>query len=473
MAAGTELRVLVLAPSGRDARLAEQTLARTGLEAAVCEDLNALRRAIAEGAGAVLVVEEALPRDAGGDPAAWIGPEPAWSILPVVVLTGRSASATRLRVLRRLEQRPNTSFLERPVPKRTLISAVRAALEGRRRQYAVRELLEERDRLTHQIAEQLIQAQTLYDAAPIGLAMLDRELRYQRINPVLAQMNGRPVIEHLGKRVWDVVPHLRQSAELPMHQVLETGATLSGIELSGATPGPAGMQRHWLASLYPVKAEDGSIEGIGAIVEEITERRRAEERQAMLTAELHHRVKNMLATIQAMAMQTMKTSHSMEHFTDALTGRLQALARGHNLLSDSNWQPTSMSTLLHAALAPFVAEDQIPVCDGDAWLHPRAAMAFNLIVHELSTNASKYGALSVPGGHVDVSCHPCADAPGQVVFTWTERGGPPVAMPSSQGFGSKLIERCAQYELGGEARFEYPPHGFRCVIRFAPDGVHD
>ena len=143
-----------------------------------------------------------------------------------MVLTGR-AIITRLGALRRLERRPKVIFLERPVPKRTLISALLGAVEARRRQYLVRDLLAERVRLHRQVEEQLNQLQTLYDSAPIGLALFDRELRFQRVNAVLAETNGRPVAEHLGKLAWEIIPDLRTSAEPLMQKVIATGEPLT------------------------------------------------------------------------------------------------------------------------------------------------------------------------------------------------------------------------------------------------------
>jgi signal transduction histidine kinase/CheY-like chemotaxis protein len=133
-------RILVLAPVGRDARLAEHALRRAGLAARICADLAELRRELGEGAGALLLTDEALPDE---DPDVWMGPEPAWSQLPFVVLTGLRRSHPRIGPLRQLERRRNATFLERPVPRLTLVSALRAALESRRKQYAARDLLKD------------------------------------------------------------------------------------------------------------------------------------------------------------------------------------------------------------------------------------------------------------------------------------------------------------------------------------------
>ncbi len=434
---GGGLRILILAPSGRDARLAAQTLARSGLSGQVCTDLGQLHQEIAAGAGAVLIAGEALPRGENADPEVWIGPEPSWSSLPVVVLTGRRASHD-FAALRRLELRPKVTFLERPVPKRTLISTLRGALEARRRQYLVRDLLAERARLHRQVEEQLNQLQTLYDSAPIGLALFDDELRFQRINAVLAQMNGRTVAEHLGKVAWEIVPDLQASAEPLMRKVIETGEPIVGIELSGETPAQPNIHRDWLERYYPVKGPDGTVTGVGAIVEDVTERKRLERTQAILSAELQHRVKNILAKVQAIATLTLKSSGSLEEFAQSFSGRLTALTRAQDTLLHSQWQPTMMSTLLRDALRPYLGKGHEPLRIADIRLPPEQALAFNLIIHELATNAAKYGALSVPKGRVQIDCQRSDEHTGTAMFRWMERGGPPASPPRRRGFGSRL-----------------------------------
>ncbi|QGM45468.1 ATP-binding protein [Methylocystis heyeri] len=139
----TGQRILILTPWGRDASLADQTLGRSGLATCICGSLQELRREIDLGAGCALIAEEALPTALADSPEDWLGSEPSWSSLPVIILLGRGASLRNIPALRALETRPNVGFLERPVPKRTLISALRAALEARRLQYAVRDALEE------------------------------------------------------------------------------------------------------------------------------------------------------------------------------------------------------------------------------------------------------------------------------------------------------------------------------------------
>jgi PAS domain S-box-containing protein len=461
---GDDLRILILAPSGRDARLAERALARSRLSSQVCADLDQLRREINSGAGAVLIAAESLPRDETTDPEVWIGPEPLWSSLPLVVLTGQ-ATTTAFAALRRLERRPKVIFLERPVPKRTLISTLLGAVEARRRQYLVRDLLAERARLHRQVEEQFDQLQTLYDSAPIGLALFDRDLRFQRVNAVLAEINGLPVVEHLGKLAWEIIPDLRASAEPSMRKVIATGEPLTGIELTGETPAQPGVRRDWLEMFYPVKDRNGTVTGVGAIVEDVTERKRLERAEAVLSAELQHRVKNILAKVQAAATLTLKSSKSLKEFEEAFSGRLSALVRAHDALFRNQWQPTLISVLVHDALAPYLGERQVPLFIADIRLPPEQAFAFNMIIHELATNAAKYGALSVPEGRVQIDCKQSEEQTGIAIFRWTERGGPPAKPPRRRGFGSRLIEGFARNELRGDVKFAYTREGLECVIR--------
>jgi PAS domain S-box-containing protein len=467
---GDDLRILILAPSGRDARLAEETLARSGLLRQICADFDQLRREITCGAGAVLIAGEALPRNETANPEVWIGPEPPWSSLPLVVLTGR-ATSTGFAALRRLEHRPKVTFLERPVPKRTLISTLQGAIEARRRQYLVRDLLAERARLHRQVEEQLNQLQTLYDSAPIGLALFDRELRFRRVNAILAEINGRTVAEHLGKLAWEIIPDLRASAEPLMQKVIDIGEPLVGIELTGETPAQPGVRRDWLEKFYPVKEPDGTVTGVGAIVEDVTERKRLERTQTILSAELEHRVKNILARVQAAATLTLKSSNSLEEFAKSFSGRLNAIVQAHDTLFRNQWQPTMISTLLRDALAPYLGERQAPLCIADIRLPQESAFAFNLIIHELATNAAKFGALSVPEGRVQIDCQKSDEQTGMAIFRWIERGGPPAKPPRRRGFGSRLIEGFTKNELKGDVRFVYAPEGFECVIRFATEDL--
>jgi two-component sensor histidine kinase len=206
-------------------------------------------------------------------------------------------------------------------------------------------------------------------------------------------------------------------------------------------------------------------------VEDVTERKRLERAQAILSAELQHRVKNILAKVQAAATLTLKSSKSLEEFAESFSGRLNAIVRAHDALFQNQWQPTNITTLLREGLTPYLGERQVPLCIADIRLPPEQAFAFNLIIHELVTNAVKYGALSVPEGRVQIDCQQSDEQTGIAIFRWTERGGPPAKPPSRRGFGSRLIEGFARDKLKGDVNFVYAHQGLECAIRFATENL--
>ncbi|MCG7394674.1 PAS domain-containing protein [Microvirga sp. ACRRW] len=189
------------------------------------------------------------------------------------------------------------------------------------------------------------------------------------------------------------------------------------------------------------------------IIQDITERRQAEEQQRFFLDELNHRVKNTLATVQSIAAQTLRSSASSAQFKEAFEGRLLALSMTHNLLTLKSWREADLLDIATQELAPYrrEADDRVTINGPRVNLPSRYAINFGLVLHELVTNAAKYGALSVPTGRLDLSwsvIH-AADRPSQLRVHWTESGGPPVQPPKRQGFGSRLIRRSIEGELDG------------------------
>jgi PAS domain S-box-containing protein len=214
--------------------------------------------------------------------------------------------------------------------------------------------------------------------------------------------------------------------------------------------------------ISPIKSTEGRIIGASKIARDITERKRAEEHIALLAREVDHRAKNLLSLAQAIVQLT--PADTIEDFKAAVEGRLQALARVHTVLSESNWVGARLPYLVSEQLAPYKREGvQRARSNGpNLLLKPTAAQAMAMVLHELTTNAVKYGALSVPNGRVEVEWQNAAD--GTLVLRWGETGGPPVKQPTHQGFGTKVIERSVRDQLGGEARFDWRPEGLVCEI---------
>ena len=203
-----------------------------------------------------------------------------------------------------------------------------------------------------------------------------------------------------------------------------------------------------------------------AAQQEIRERRRAEEQQALLMAELDHRVRNILAVVQSLALSTLPRGAAL----DAYRGRLGALAHAHGLLAATQWRGADLGRLVEAELAPYAraGDGGRLALQGEAvTLRPSAAQTLVLAIHELTTNAVKYGALSAPDGHVAVAWR-SFDEEGApwLRIEWIESGGPPAAPPSRGGFGHSLIERGIAYGLSGRTAFAFSPDGLRCRIEF-------
>jgi two-component sensor histidine kinase len=206
----------------------------------------------------------------------------------------------------------------------------------------------------------------------------------------------------------------------------------------------------------------------------------SERRLRLVVAELNHRAKNALATVQALALQTARSEGGdPTRFTETFTARLKSLGRAHDLLARLAWEGAALGAILRSGLAPWleVADDETPPriavcgsCDVPLPLIPPGqAQALMMALHELATNATKYGALSVPTGQVEIACR--AD-PGGLALTiiWQERGGPAIAgPPARRGFGTRLLERALVHELGGGAQvhLEFAPAGLRATIHFS------
>ena len=466
---GGDQRVLILAPSGRDAHLAEAALSREDIRCHICADLAELRREIGKGAGAVLVAGEALPREASVEPDDWIGPEPPWSQLPLIVLGGRASSRETSAIMRRLERYKNVTFLRRPVPKVTLISITRAALESRRRQYMVRDLLTERERAAEAALERETRLRLALEGGGMGAwdydVLTGTAIWDARQYEICGFKPGDPAAP-LGDRYLKLVHKDDREALRRKVDALFAGAE-NDFRHEYRIVRPDGQVR-WLAGRgRTIRDQAGRPVRVVGVDHDVTERREAEDRQQVLVAELHHRVKNVLSTVQAIMMQSVRGAATAEDFAERFSGRLTALARGHDVVLRARWQPTSLAELLRQAVEPYGDPARISLDCADIWLRPKAALAFNMIVHELATNAAKYGALSVADGTVDIDCQRDERDSKMAVFRWTERDGPAVRPPARQGFGSTLIERSARYELGGDARIDYAESGVACIIRFA------
>ena len=210
----------------------------------------------------------------------------------------------------------------------------------------------------------------------------------------------------------------------------------------------------------------GRFIGLKGLTVDITERKQSDERQGLLIAELDHRVKNILARVAVISSYTRQGSSSMDQFVEVLDRRIQSMAAAHSLLSQSRWNGVNLADLVHSQLAPYATTANITIGGPDVTLTPTVTQAVAMALHELVTNAVKYGALSSPSGHVSVSWGrtPTDDASTRVRIEWRESGGPPVTIPTKTGYGTSLIREMIPHELGGAVDLAFAPEGVCCQI---------
>ncbi|MEI6160827.1 MAG: HWE histidine kinase domain-containing protein, partial [Roseococcus sp.] len=204
------------------------------------------------------------------------------------------------------------------------------------------------------------------------------------------------------------------------------------------------------------------------------DREKASRQQDLLMAELDHRVKNMLATIQALARQSLAGETTLEGFQLTFQGRLQAMSRAHNVLARSRWESVDLRSLIAEELEPYQggAGAQVVLRGAtEVALRPKAALAMCLAIHELATNAGKYGSLSVPGGLLDIHWDVTAGPQRELKLIWQESGGPPVSKPTRKGFGFKLITTSLAYEIDGTVDMKFPTEGLTCDITIPADAL--
>jgi PAS domain S-box-containing protein len=224
---------------------------------------------------------------------------------------------------------------------------------------------------------------------------------------------------------------------------------------------PNGQMRWCVGTAVASLDATDHVVRISGVTVDITDRKEAEERQALLTREVDHRARNALALVQSIVRLT--RADTIKSYIAAVEGRIGALSRAHTLLAQSRWNGADLAKLADEELAPYRTgdADKIVVSGPDLSLEPRAAQTLALALHELSTNAAKYGALSVMSGRVQLSWEL---KPDRLLLRWAESGGPPVVAPASPGFGIRVIGASVERQLEGEAQFDWNPEGLHCTL---------
>lgn len=306
----------------------------------------------------------------------------------------------------------------------------------------------------------------IYDQAAVGLSEVDQDGRFIRFNESMGRIIGRSPAEARQLTIADVT-HPDDIADSRAH-IFDPVRARQPFQLEKRYVRPDKSVVWAVTQVTQLIDEHDRQSGFFSVTTDITERKEEERIRAWLLAELNHRVKNNLSTVQALASQTRQSVESLDDFEAAFNARLMALSRAHDLLMRETWTSAGLGELAAATLAPFKLDDdaRIVIRGPEVRFSPTAAVTMTLAFHELATNAAKFGALSNPGGSVTVEWSIDTSRNGGVVeLSWREAGGPAVPPPARRGFGSRLIERGAPRELGGDVRLNFEPDGVACAFR--------
>lgn len=294
-----------------------------------------------------------------------------------------------------------------------------------------------------------------------AMLAIDLDMVITSWNAAAERLYGYSSQEAIGRSVMMLVPDDRAEEEPEILRQIRAGQVVNRYETQRLRKD--GSLVDVLLSVSPIIDHSGRVIGASKLAHDISARKEAERLQAILVGELHHRVKNILATVTAIARQTMGRDKDHREDVDAFTSRLSSLSRAQDLLLHGDWQFAELKSVVLQAISPYPAET-FTVRGPTVPLPPKAVVSLSLALHELATNAAKYGALSVAGGRVSIVWdHDLATS--QLTIIWKEEGGPDVVPPTRRGFGSTLVERLLTAELKGDAQISYERHGVVCVIK--------
>jgi PAS domain S-box-containing protein len=308
----------------------------------------------------------------------------------------------------------------------------------------------------------------MFMQAPGFIAVLSGpDHRFELANHAYGRLVGHR--DKIGAPVAEALPEVVAQGFIDLlDRVRETGEPYigRGAKVMLRRQPDAEMEERFIDFIYqPMTNEAGQVTGVFVQGSDVTEGVRAQEQERLLINELNHRVKNTLATVQAIASQTLRQGMDPAAFAAAFQARVTALSQTHNILTDTQWQGANLRKLLEQELSPYDPGSVI-LAGEDVRLAPRTALSLGLVFHELSTNAAKYGALSQPGGQVRVSWTTEPTAGGCILqLEWSESGGPAAGPPTRRGFGSRLVERSIRGELDGELHQAFRTEGLTCTIK--------
>jgi|UPI0005D28B5D PAS domain S-box-containing protein len=424
------------------------------------EDGNAAIEAIRRKRPDLVVTDAMMPQLDGFGLLEAIRKNPDLRDLPVIMLSARAGEEARIEGL----DAGADYYLTKPFSARELVAQVNANLTlARVRSEAARDLRASEEVLRRRTT----QFETLLNEAPLGVYLVDADFKILAVNPTALPVFG-DIPDLVGRDLDEVIrilwpkDYADEVIRLFRH-TLETGEPyITPEHIEERRDRKVTEYYEWRINRIPLP--EGRY-GVVCYFRDISAQVRARQQRELLINELNHRVKNTLATVQSVAAQTLKGSTVPTAVKGALESRLLSMAGAHDVLTQQNWEGADLRNIVEKALSPFKASKREFDVDGpDIRLLPKSALAVAMAVHELATNAAKYGALSNGSGRISVNWAVVEHDASHLQIVWTETGGPRVAAPRSKGFGSRLIERGLAGQLGGEAVIDYRETGVVCRI---------
>jgi PAS domain S-box-containing protein len=378
--------------------------------------------------------------------------------VPVILLSARAGEEAKIEGF----AAGADDYLVKPFSARELVARVRTHIEMKR----------EREELAAKRHESDARFRMAVAAARLGVWDADAATLDGEGDDNLLRILGLPTGQNrLRAEQWKRLVHPEDRARVI--EALSVAINRSEpFDIEFRVVRPDGEIR-WLAGhgdRLPPRGSSGAR--IIGIAQDVTAHKKLIEAQQLLLAELNHRVRNTLSTVLSLSRQTAAHAGSLEDFVAAFEARIIALSAAHGLLTRRNWEAVSLRDLAVETLAPYLANGALEIAGPDCDVGPKHALALSLGLHELATNALKYGALSRPSGTIELAWEIAGAGPERAVrLRWSESGGPPVRAPTRRGFGTVLIERALASDLDGEVRLVFDPAGVRCEIVFTLEQV--
>ncbi len=322
---------------------------------------------------------------------------------------------------------------------------------------------EARARAEEDLRESEERFRLMAEQAPVMIWISDANGRCEHLNTMLRTFwNVTP--ERLADFDWTSTMHPDDAPRI-VREMMAAIAERKSVRVTGRYVNNHGEYRVLQTDARPNFSARGVFRGLIGVNVDITEREEADAQRELLLAELNHRVKNTLAVVQAIAHQTFKGDDAeIKRSRRAFEARLAALAGAHNLLTQANWESASLRQIAADALSGMRGSERVTASGPDVRLRPKEALAVAMALHELCTNAVKYGALSTDTGRVAVEWRRSTSGEPKLNMTWREESGPPVTPPQRRGFGTDLIERALAADLDGTVVLDFRPEGLVCSI---------